>query len=209
MQKSIFMIGCGVVLIGVLVVALIIGVGIWNARGNLIDREQAVKAAWGQVQNVYQRRFDLVPNLVEVVKRYAEHESSVFTQVAEARSSVGKITITPEALNDPALLAKFQQAQGELSSALSRLLAVSENYPQLKANENFRDLQVQLEGTENRITVERMKFNETVQAYNTYRIRGVFALMAGAVFSFDREKVYFKADEGAQKAPDVGKIFHQ
>jgi LemA protein len=208
MQKSTVAIGCGVLVVVLVLLAVIIGGGTWHARAGLIDREQAVKSAWGQVENVYQRRLDLIPNLVEVVKRYAEHESSVFTQVAEARASVGRIQITPETLNNPALLTKFQQAQGELSSALTRLLAVSENYPQLKANENFRDLQVQLEGTENRITVERMRYNETVQAYNTYRIRGIFALMAGSIFGYDHEKAYFKADEGAQKAPDVGKIFH-
>lgn len=207
MDKKVFGLGCGLLLIIVLIVIVIVGGGIWHARGGLIDREQAVKSQWGQVENVYQRRLDLIPNLVEVVKRYAAHESGVFTQVAEARSSVGRIQITPETLNDPALLTRFQQAQGELSSALSRLLAVSENYPELKANENFRDLQVQLEGTENRIAVERNRYNQVVQEYNTYRIKGVFALIAGSVFGYDRDKAYFKADAGAEKAPDVGKIF--
>lgn len=209
MDKRFLVGGCGLVFVVLILVALILGGGVWHARAGLIDREQAVKSQWGQVENVYQRRSDLIPNLVEVVKRYAEHESGVFTQVAEARASVGRIQITPETLNDPNLLSRFQQAQGELSSALTRLLAVAENYPTLKANENFRDLQVQLEGTENRIAVERMRFNQVVQEYNTYRIRGVFALMAGAIFSFDKDKAYFKAEPGAEKAPDVGKIFHE
>ena len=207
MQKSYVAVGCGLVLVLGLLVGLVVAGGAWNARGNLVEKEQAVKSAWGQVENVYQRRMDLIPNLVEVVKRYAAHERGVFTQVAEARASAGRIQIGPEALGNPELLAQYQKVQGELSSALTRLLAVSENYPELKANENFRDLQVQLEGTENRIAVERMRYNEVVQAYNTYRIKGVFALLAGSVFGYDREKAYFKADEGAQKAPDVGTIF--
>ncbi|MEW6364799.1 MAG: LemA family protein [Acidobacteriota bacterium] len=207
MQKSYFALGCGFVVIVGLLIGLIIAGSVWSARGNLVEKQQAVKSAWGQVENVYQRRMDLIPNLVEVVKRYAAHESTVFTQVAEARAGAGRIQISPEALGNPELLAQYQKAQGELSSALTRLLAVSESYPELKANENFRDLQVQLEGTENRIAVERMRYNEVVQAYNTYRNKSMFAMLAGAIFGYDREKAYFKADEGAQKAPDVGKIF--
>lgn len=128
--------------------------------------DEATKAGWAEVVNQYQRRSDLVPNLVNTVKGYAEHEKDVFTQVTNARANVGGIKLTPELLNDPAALNKFQQAQGELSSALSRLLVVSENYPQLKADANFRDLQAQLEGTENRITVARKRYIETVQEYN-------------------------------------------
>lgn len=208
-MQSKLMLGCGVLVAVLLVVAVIVGGATWGARGGLIEREQAVKSMWAQVENVYQRRMDLIPNLVEVVKQYAAHESGVFTRVAEARASVGRIQITPEALGNPALLAQFQQAQGELSSALTRLLAVAENYPELKANENFRDLQVQLEGTENRIATERMRYNEAVQSYNTYRTKGLFALIAGSIFGFDKEKAYFKADAGAEKAPDVKTLFER
>ncbi|MDE2598482.1 MAG: LemA family protein [Rhodocyclaceae bacterium] len=128
--------------------------------------DEQVKAAWSEVINQYQRRADLVPNLVNTVKAYAQHEKDVLTSVTEARAKVGSIQATPELINDPAALGKFQAAQGELSSALSRLLVVSENYPQLKADANFRDLQAQLEGTENRITVARNRYIKAVQEYN-------------------------------------------
>jgi LemA protein len=129
-------------------------------------QDEQVKAAWSEVVNQYQRRADLIPNLVNTVKGYAEHEKTVLTQVTEARARVGAIQVTPEVLNDPAAFAKFQQAQGQLTGALSRLLAVSENYPQLKADAGFRDLQAQLEGTENRITVARNRYIQAVQTYN-------------------------------------------
>jgi LemA protein len=129
-------------------------------------QDEQVKAAWSEVVNQYQRRSDLIPNLVNTVKGYADHEKAVLTQVTEARAQVGSIQVTPELLNDPAAFAKFQQAQGQLTGALSRLLAVSENYPQLKADAGFRDLQAQLEGTENRITVARNRYIQAVQTYN-------------------------------------------
>jgi LemA protein len=132
----------------------------------LQSQDEQINASWSEVVNQYQRRADLIPNLVNTVKAYAAHESSVLIQVTEARAKVGSMQVTPAVLNDPAAFAKFQQAQGELSGALSRLLAVSENYPQLKADAGFRDLQAQLEGTENRITVARNRYIQAVQAYN-------------------------------------------
>lgn len=130
-------------------------------------QDEAVKAAWSEVINQYQRRADLVPNLVNTVKGYANQEKDVLTQVTEARARVGSMQVTPETLNDPVALKKFQDTQGQLSGALSRLLVVSENYPQLKSDANFRDLQAQLEGTENRITVARNRYIQAVQEYNT------------------------------------------
>mgnify|MGYP001405809533 CR=1 FL=1 len=132
----------------------------------LQSSDEQIKASWSEVVNQYQRRADLVPNLVNTVKGYASHESQVLTQVAEARARVGSMQVTPEVLNDPQAMARFQAAQGQLSGALSRLLAVSENYPQLKADAGFRDLQAQLEGTENRITVARNRYIKAVQDYN-------------------------------------------
>jgi len=134
---------------------------------NFQSLDEESKASWSEVLNQYQRRADLVPNLVNVVKGYAEHEKDVLTQVADARSKVGSMQVTPEVLNDPEAFAKFQAAQGQLTSALSRLMAVSENYPNLKADQGFRDLQAQLEGTENRITVARNRYIETIKVYNT------------------------------------------
>ncbi|MCL5020162.1 MAG: LemA family protein, partial [Bacteroidetes bacterium] len=131
------------------------GFGVYN---KLVAYDQNVKQSWGQVENQYQRRYDLIPNLVATVKGYAKHEADVFEKVAEARSSVGKLTITPQVLDNPQAFKRFQQAQDGLSNALSRLLAVTENYPDLKANQNFLSFQAQLEGTENRIAVERMRF---------------------------------------------------
>jgi len=133
---------------------------------DLQAQDEQVKAAWSEVVNQYQRRADLIPNLVNTVKGYADHEKAVLTQVTEARARVGSIQVTPEVLNDPEAFAKFQKAQGQLTGALSRLLAVSENYPQLKADAGFRDLQAQLEGTENRITVARNRYIQSVQTYN-------------------------------------------
>jgi LemA protein len=133
---------------------------------NFQTLDEASKSAWSEVLNQYQRRADLVPNLVNVVKGYAEHEKDVLTQVTEARAKVGSMQITPEVLNNPEAFAKFQAAQGELSSALSRLMVVSENYPNLKADQSFRDLQAQLEGTENRITVSRNRYIESIKEYN-------------------------------------------
>jgi len=167
----------------------------------LVQRDEGVNQGWAQVQNQYQRRSDLIPNLVETVKGYAAHESQVFIDVADARASVGRLTVTPEVLNNPQAFQKFQEAQGALSSALSRLLAVAENYPQLKANENFLQLQSQLEGTENRITVERQKFNQLVQEYNV-SVRTFPASILAGMFGFG-QKQYFQAEPGAEKAPKV------
>ncbi|MEX1826420.1 LemA family protein [Luteibacter aegosomatis] len=149
--------------------ALVLLAGFLSGCGyNAIQREdEAVKAAWSEVLNQYQRRADLVPNLVNTVKGYAQHEERVLTEVTNARAKVGQVQLSPEQANDPEALAKFQAAQGQLSGALSRLLVVSENYPQLKADGSFRDLQAQLEGTENRITVARKRYVDAVQSYNT------------------------------------------
>jgi LemA protein len=174
------------------------GTGVYNS---LVKLDEGVNQAWAQVQNQYQRRLDLIPNLVSTVKGYAEHEKEVFEKVAEARSSVGKLQVTPEVLKDPQAFKQFQEAQSGLSSALSRLLAVAENYPQLKANENFMQLQAQLEGTENRIAVERKRFNEVVQDYNV-RVRVFPASFIAGMMGFG-QKQYFQADEGAERAPKV------
>jgi LemA protein len=178
------------------------GVGSYNG---LVTLDQAVQAQWGQVQNVYQRRLDLIPNLVETVKGAAAFEKDTFTAVAEARSKAGQVSgeALQNAASDPAAFEKFQQAQAGLSSALSRLMVVVEKYPDLKANANFLDLQKQLEGTENRISVERMRFNETAQAFNTKRMSFPTVLIAGFLGSRFNEKQYFKAQEGAETAPKV------
>ena len=194
-----------IIILGILAALLLMvfsAVG-WYTRtyNSFVSLDEGVKSSWSQVENQYQRRMDLIPNLVEVVKGYAAHESSVFTQVAEARSSVGKIQVTPEVLRDPNLFKKYQEAQGQLTGALSRLLAVAENYPQLKANENFLQLQSQLEGTENRIAVERRRFNEVVQDYNT-RIRMFPASFIAGMSGFV-QRPYFESQTGADKAPQV------
>src|SRR5437870_813871 len=165
MKKSWLVLGClGVVFVGVLVIVLS-GGAIFNS---LLGRSQEVDKQWAQVQNVYQRRADLIPNLVATVSGAANFEKSTLTEITEARASVGQVKLDPnQAPSDPAKLEEFQKAQARLSSALSRLLVVVERYPELKATTNFRDLQAQLEGTENRITVERQKFNDAVQRYNT------------------------------------------
>jgi len=166
----------------------------------MVSLEEGVDAAWSQVENVYQRRADLIPNLVATVKGYAEHEQETFIAVTEARSKVGSINMEGMADN-PAALQKFQAAQGQLTSALSRLMVVVEKYPDLKANQNFLNLQTQLEGTENRISVERNRFNKTAQAYNTVIRRFPGSMYAG-FFGFDR-KAYFEAESGAETAPEV------
>ncbi len=149
----------------------------------LQSNDEQIKASWSEVINQYQRRADLVPNLVNTVKGYASHESQVLTQVTEARAKVGSLQVTPEVLNDPQAFARFQSAQGQLSGALSRLLAVSENYPQLKADAGFRDLQAQLEGTENRITVARNRYIKAVQDYNV-TVRSFPTNLTAMVFGF-------------------------
>lgn len=189
-----------IVIAVVVVLLLIVGkvVGIYNS---LVTLEEGVNNAWAQVSNQYQRRADLIPNLVETVKGYAKHERETLEAVIQARANATNLTVTPEVLNDPRAFSKFQQVQGEISSALARLMAVVENYPNLKANENFLSLQDQLEGTENRITVERQRFNETVQGFNTHIRRFPTNLFAG-LFGFGK-KAYFEAQEGAEVAPKV------
>jgi LemA protein len=199
MASKKFAIGC----LGVLVLAaLIVGLSAAGAYNALVRLDQKVLAQWGQVENVYERRADLVPNLVETVKGAAEFEKSTFTAVTEARAKVGQIQVSADKLT-PAAFAKFQEAQEGLSSALSRLLAVMEKYPDLKATENFKELQSQLEGTENRIAVERMRFNEAAQAFNTKRMSFPTVLIAGVFGARFNEKPYFKAQPGAETAPKV------
>ncbi len=198
-NKKFFALGClGVIVVG----AIIIGLSIAGTYNSLVKLDQAVQAQWGQVENVYQRRADLVPNLVETVKGAAAFEKDTFTAVTEARARVGQVQLSADNLN-PENLARFQEAQEGLSSALSRLLVVVEKYPELTATQNFRDLQSQLEGTENRITVERMRFNEAAQAFNTKRMRFPTVLIAGFFGSRFAEKAYFKAQAGAETAPKV------
>ncbi|WP_445114832.1 LemA family protein [Acinetobacter sp. WZC-1] len=164
-------------------------------------KDEAVTASWSEVQNQYQRRSDLVPNLVNVVKGYATHEEKVLTEVTEARANVAGLKVDREVLENPELFKKYQEAQSQMTGALSRLLAVTENYPDLKANEQFRDLQVQLEGTENRIAVARNRYISTVQDYNTY-VRQFPQVMTAKVIGM-KAKPNFSADAGAEKAPTV------
>ena len=186
--------------------AFVVLIGAWMASGynQLVGLGQAVNAQWGQVENVYQRRADLIPNLVATVKGAAAFEKDTYVAVAEARSRVGQTSGAPEkVLQDPQSFQKFQQAQDGLSSALSRLLVVAERYPDLKATGAFRDLQAQLEGTENRIVVERMRFNEVAQAFNTRRQSFPTVLMAGFLGDRFKEKAFFTAAAGADVAPQV------
>ena len=189
-------------IVGVIII-FVIGIVLWGTGvyNSLVSLDEGVKSAWSQVENQYQRRYDLVPNLVETVKGFAAQEKSVLLGVTEARARVGQITVTKEVLEDPQAFSKFQAAQDQFSSALSRLLAVAENYPQLKSNENFMALQTQLEGTENRIAVERRRYNEVVQSYNV-RIRQFPASLVAGFTGF-REKQFFKAKEGAEEPPQV------
>jgi LemA protein len=189
------------------VVLIIIALGFSAVGGynTLVRLDQAAQAQWAQVENVYQRRADLVPNLVETVKGASNFERETLTAVTEARAKVGQVTsgAMQNIVNDPAAFQRFQQAQDGLSSALSRLMVVVERYPDLKANQNFRDLQAQLEGTENRIAVERMRFNEAAQAFNTKRESFPTVLIAGLFSEQFKPKPYFKAQPGAEKAPTV------
>jgi LemA protein len=195
--------GCliaGLVVLGLVVIFGLYLVGVYNG---LVGAEQNVETQWANVQNVYQRRADLIPNLVATVKGAANFEQTTLNQVIEARSRVGQITpqATAEILNDPQKFAQFQQAQDQLSSAISRLLLVVEQYPQLQAVQAFRDLQVQIEGTENRITVERRNFNLAAQDYNT-RVRRFPAALFARLMGF-QPKAYFQAAPGAETAPRV------
>jgi LemA protein len=181
----------------VVIVVLILGFSAWGTYNGLVTEQENVNSKWSQVQNVYQRRADLVAT----VKGYAAHESETLQAVTASRSQVGSIKMTPEMLNDPAAMQKFEQAQAGLTSALSRLMVVVERYPDLKANENFLGLQGQLEGTENRITIERMRFNEAAQTYNTKVLQFPGSLFA-RMFGFQK-KAYFQAAAGSDKAPAV------
>lgn len=184
------------------VAAVVLGIFFWfqGAYNNMVKMDEGVQAAWSQVENVYQRRADLIPNLVATVKGYASHEQQTLEGVISARSKATQITVDPQDLTAEQLV-KYQQAQGELGSALGKLLAITENYPDLKANTNFLELQSQLEGTENRIAVERKKFNEAARVYNT-TIRQFPKNIVAGMFGFEK-KPYFEAQEGAQQAPKV------
>jgi len=200
MKNKSLLIGCSVGAV-LLIFVLIIASWAISSYNSLVSLNQEVNQMWSQVENQYQRRFDLIPNLVETVKGVAEFERETYTAVTEARAKVGQIQIAPEMLEDPKAFERFQAAQDNLSSALSRLLVAVENYPQLKANENFLQLQAQLEGTENRISVERRRFNESVQKFNTAIKRFPTNVIAGT-FGFG-EKQYFKAVTGSETAPKV------
>jgi LemA protein len=184
------------------IVVLVVFVGLVSSCGynNIVTLEEGVAGQWSQVENVYQRRADLIPNLVNTVKGYADFEQETLTQVVEARAKATSTTIRADNLS-PEGLQQFQQAQDGLGSALSRLMVVAERYPDLKANQNFLELQAQLEGTENRIAVERKKFNDAVQSYNT-TIRRFPGNLTAMLFGFDT-KGYFEASAGAEKAPEV------
>ncbi len=185
-----------------IVLITVIGGFLFTSCGynKMVDMDEQVTSSWAQVENVYQRRADLIPNLVNTVKGYASHEKETLTGVIEARSKTTSVNIDPSKLT-PQTLQQFSQAQEGLSSALSRLMVVVERYPDLKANQNFRDLQAQLEGTENRIAVERRKFNETTKTYNAY-IRKFPQLIYSGWFGFEK-KTYFEAQQGADKVPEV------
>jgi LemA protein len=200
MRNKGLLIGCSIGAAILFLVFIVFSYGV-SRYNQLVSLNEEVNKAWSQVENQYQRRYDLIPNLVETVKGVANFEKETYIAIAEARAKVGQIQITPQMLEDPQAFERFQAAQDNLSSALSRLLVAVENYPQLKANENFLQLQAQLEGTENRISVERKRFNEAVQAYNTAIKRFPTNIIAG-MFGF-REKQYFKAAAEAQTAPKV------
>ena len=186
------------------IVAIVVALGLFgwckNTYNGMVSADEGVQSAWSQVENVYQRRADLIPNLVATVKGYAEHESGTLEAVVAARAKATQTTVDPSQLTAENI-AKFQAAQGELGSALGRLLVTVERYPDLKANQNFLELQAQLEGTENRISTERMKFNETAKSYNTL-IRSFPQTMMASNFSFT-PKGYFKAAEGSENAPKI------
>lgn len=184
------------ILIGIVAFIVLIGMYIVSAGNTLVRMDESVTGAWAQVENVYQRRADLIPNLVNTVKGYAKHEKSTLEEVTKARASVGKVQV-----NNPGDLKAFEQSQNQLTSALSRLMVVVEKYPELKADRNFRDLQSQLEGTENRISTERRRFNELAQDFNT-QVR-VFPSSIVASFKGLKQRPYFQADAGAKTAPTV------
>jgi len=190
----------------VVVLGMTCGVSTCTTYNSLVSLDQTVDAQWGQVENVYQRRADLVPNLVSTVKGAAAHERGTLQAVVEARSKVNQVAqsgAAAKAPEDPAALQRFQQAQAQLGGALSRLMVVVERYPQLRATENFRELQAQLEGTENRIAVERMRFNEAARTFNTKRNSFPTVMIAGLFGGRFKEKAYFQAQTGSERAPKV------
>jgi LemA protein len=189
-----------IILAIIAVVVILVYSSVKGTYNSMVTMDEAVSASWAQVENVYQRRADLIPNLVNTVKGYAAHEQQTLQSVIEARSKATSVTIDPTNM-DPQALQQFQSAQDGLSSALSRLMVVVEKYPDLKANQNFLDLQAQLEGTENRIAVERRKFNDSARAFNTY-IRKFPKNIYASIFNFET-KAYFEAEKGAEKAPEV------
>lgn len=189
-----------VILLSIIGVIAVVALGIGGAYNGLVQMDEKVKQSWAQVENVYQRRLDLIPNLVETVKGYAAHEKTTFMEVTEARSKAAG-TISPDVLADPQKFQAFQASQDALSSALSRLLVVVERYPDLKANQNFLSLQAQLEGTENRIAVERGRFNEAAQGFNT-KIRQFPTNVIGGMFGF-QAKTYFESTPEAKAVPKV------
>jgi len=190
------------IVLGVIVLILVIGfASLFGVYNGFVTAEQSVNEKWAQVQNVYQRRADLIPNLVETVKGFAAQEKTVLEEVTRARASAGSIKATPELLNDPANFKKFQDAQNQLGGALSRLLVTVERYPDLKSNQNFLSLQSQLEGTENRISVERMRFNEAVRDYNT-KIKLMPGALVARLMGF-KEKAFFEAAPGSETVPKV------
>ena len=189
------------IILGVILITVFIIYRFFTGSYNhMVDYDETVITSWSNVENVYQRRADLIPNLVNTVKGYAAHEKETFTEVIEARAKATSVSIDPANLN-AATIQQFQQAQAGLSSALSKLMVIVERYPDLKANQNFLELQAQLEGTENRIAVERRKFNESVKVYNTY-IRSFPKNMVAGMYGFER-KMQFQADEGANIVPEV------
>ena len=186
--------------IGLIVVIGAIAIWLISSYNGMVKMDEEVSSAWSNVENQYQRRVDLIPNLVNVVKGYASHEKETFEAVVSARSKATQVTVDPENLT-PEKLQEYQKAQGEVGATLGRLLAITESYPELKANENFKELQAQLEGTENRISVERLNFNEIARTYNS-AIRSFPRSIIAGMFGFEK-RPYFEAEEGANKAPEV------
>ena len=190
------------IILGIVIFIVIIFIWAMGVRNNLVKKEETVKSSWSQVLNQYQRRYDLIPNLVATVQGYAEHENETFRQVIEARANATSFTITDEVLNNPETFKKFQTLQGDINAALSRLLAVSENYPDLKANESFLELQSQLEGTENRIAVERKAFNDTTTSYNIY-LKSFPKNVVASIFNFEAKPYFDVTNDKALEAPTV------
>ncbi len=192
----------GIIFGGVMVIVLLAVMIVWSTYSGIISKDERVAESWGNVEATYQRRADLIPGLVKMVKSYAKHEKDTFQAVTEARASIGKIEISANDLSDPAMIGKFQAMQGQLSGVLSRLLAVAEAYPDLKANQQYLKLQDQLEGTENRINVARQRYNKSVRAFNI-SIRTPLGSLVNGMFLHLEKKVPFKAQVGAEVAPAI------